>query len=198
MNLAFDAKGRLWVSSTSLYPWPAKSDAEKTDAIKVIELNDDGSAKSVTTFADGLDIPIGLLPLGDGKRVLAYDIATGLLPRYEGLWSELTSTENFSTDEMWRIEKRIDRLNDLGFDVDELDIVTDWDGCTVRVQPPFCGSHRWSAYRSSSEYSTSSKPSSSMSTNRSPASRPRASAICVPSGSLIGESSHAPDSAESL
>src|SRR5688572_607092 len=76
MNLAFDAKGRLWVSSTSLYPWPAKSEAEKTDAIKVIELNDDGSAKSVTTFADGLDIPIGLLPLGDGRRVLAYDIAT--------------------------------------------------------------------------------------------------------------------------
>ncbi|MDQ3441515.1 MAG: c-type cytochrome, partial [Planctomycetota bacterium] len=76
MNLAFDAKGRLWVSSTSLYPWPAKSDAAKTDAIKVIELNDDVSAKSVTTFADGLDIPIGLLPLGDGKRVLAYDIAT--------------------------------------------------------------------------------------------------------------------------
>ena len=76
MNLAFDAKGRLWVSSTSLYPWPAKSEAEKTDSIKVIELNDDGSAKSVKTFADGLDIPIGLLPLGDGRRVLAYDIAT--------------------------------------------------------------------------------------------------------------------------
>ena len=36
----------------------------------------DGLAKSVTTFADGLDIPIGLLPLGDGRRVLAYDIAT--------------------------------------------------------------------------------------------------------------------------
>ena len=29
---------------------------------------------------------------------------------------------------MWRIQQRIARLNDLGFDVDELDIVTDWDG----------------------------------------------------------------------
>ena len=55
--------------------------------------------------------------------------------RYDGLWRELTGTEEFTTDEIWRIEQRIDRLNDLGFDVDELDIVTDWDGATVRIQP---------------------------------------------------------------
>ena len=36
---------------------------------------------------------------------------------------------------MWRIEQRIERLNDLGFDVDELDIVTDFDGDRVRIQP---------------------------------------------------------------
>jgi hypothetical protein len=36
---------------------------------------------------------------------------------------------------MWRIEQRIARLNDLGFDIDELDIVTDWDGATIRIQP---------------------------------------------------------------
>ena len=45
------------------------------------------------------------------------------------------ATEEFTTDEIWRIEQRMQRLNDLGFDVDELDIVTDWDGSTVRVQP---------------------------------------------------------------
>jgi tRNA A-37 threonylcarbamoyl transferase component Bud32 len=55
--------------------------------------------------------------------------------RYDGLWQELTGTEEYTTDEMWRIEQRMERLNDLGFDVDELDIVTDWDGSTVRVQP---------------------------------------------------------------
>ena len=36
---------------------------------------------------------------------------------------------------MWRIEQRIERLNDLGFDVDELDIVTDFDGDEIRIQP---------------------------------------------------------------
>jgi tRNA A-37 threonylcarbamoyl transferase component Bud32 len=55
--------------------------------------------------------------------------------RYDALWNELTASEEFSAREMWRIERRIERLNDLGFDVDELDIVTDWDGSTVRLQP---------------------------------------------------------------
>ena len=36
---------------------------------------------------------------------------------------------------MWRIQERIERLNDLGFDVDELDIVTDFDGDRIRIQP---------------------------------------------------------------
>jgi hypothetical protein len=55
--------------------------------------------------------------------------------RYDALWQELTGSEEFSAQDMWRIERRIERLNDLGFDVDELDIVTDWDGSTVRLQP---------------------------------------------------------------
>jgi tRNA A-37 threonylcarbamoyl transferase component Bud32 len=65
----------------------------------------------------------------------ADDIVETLQERYDGLWQELTGTEEFTTDEIWRIEQRMQRLNDLGFDVDELDIVTDWDGSTVRVQP---------------------------------------------------------------
>ena len=45
---------------------------------------------------------------------------------------------------MWRIESRIERLNDMGFDVDELDIVTDFDGDRVRIQPKVVelGHHR--------------------------------------------------------
>jgi hypothetical protein len=62
-------------------------------------------------------------------------IVEGLLERYDSLWTELTGVEDFTTDEMWRIQMRIERLNDLGFDVDELDIVTDWDGATARIQP---------------------------------------------------------------
>ncbi len=64
--------------------------------------------------------------------------------RYDALWQALTGSEEFDTTETWRIEQRIERLNELGFDVEELDIVTDWDGATVRIQPAVveAGHHR--------------------------------------------------------
>lgn len=83
-------------------------------------------------FAEMLDLQAGGLLTED---VDAFETVTGLQDRYERLWSELTGVEDFTTDEMWRIQLRIERLNELGFDVDELDIVTDWDGATVRLQP---------------------------------------------------------------
>lgn len=69
------------------------------------------------------------------SEVDAFDVAERLRVRYDELWHDLTAEEDFSTDEMWRIERRIERLNALGFDVDEIEIVTDWDGATVHIQP---------------------------------------------------------------
>jgi hypothetical protein len=69
------------------------------------------------------------------EEVDAHAIVELVESRYTTLWDELTGIEEFDTDEMWRIEQRVERLNTLGFDVDELDIVTDWSGCTVRLQP---------------------------------------------------------------
>jgi len=58
-----------------------------------------------------------------------------LVSRYESLWAELTAVEEFDSDHMYRLEARVRRLNDLGFDVAELDIVTDVGGRQVRIQP---------------------------------------------------------------
>jgi tRNA A-37 threonylcarbamoyl transferase component Bud32 len=69
------------------------------------------------------------------QHVEAHDLVVMLEQRYAALWDELTGEEEFSSDEMWRIERRIEKLNDLGFDVDELDIITDFDGDKVRIQP---------------------------------------------------------------
>ena len=69
------------------------------------------------------------------RRSTASQIIEHLRSRYEALWGELTGLEEFRADEMWRIEQRVERLNDLGFDVDELDIVTDLGGDTIRIQP---------------------------------------------------------------
>lgn len=63
------------------------------------------------------------------------DVVAQLRGRYDALWQELTAETRFPTDEMWQIERRIERLNDLGFDVEELDIVTDYDGDTVMLRP---------------------------------------------------------------
>ena len=58
-----------------------------------------------------------------------------VVERYESLWEELTGWEAFDINDRWRIAKRVERLNDLGFDVDELEILTDIGGRTVRAQP---------------------------------------------------------------
>ncbi|MCW2767229.1 MAG: hypothetical protein JWO11_3188 [Nocardioides sp.] len=78
------------------------------------------------------------------EQVEAHAIIELLAERYHALWDELTAEEEFSAGEMWRIEQRIERLNDLGFDLDELDIVTDFDGDKVRIQPKVVeqGHHR--------------------------------------------------------
>ncbi len=83
-------------------------------------------------FGELLDLQAGDLL---DENVDAAAIVSRVQERYGALWDELTGTEEFTVDEMWRIEQRIARLNELGFDADELDIVTDWDGSTVRVQP---------------------------------------------------------------
>jgi putative heme-binding domain-containing protein len=73
VNLAFDERGRLWVSSTVEYPYAAAKDRwsdpqgtrvrDSRDAIKILEDTDgDGRADKVVDFADGLNIPTGVLP----------------------------------------------------------------------------------------------------------------------------------------
>ena len=70
------------------------------------------------------------------------EVVTHLADQYHALWNELTAAEEFGTDEWYRVEQRIARLNGLGFDVDELDVQTDSD--RVRIQPKVveAGHHR--------------------------------------------------------
>ncbi len=72
------------------------------------------------------------------------DVGDQLLDRYAELWAALTERETFSSNERWRVSARIEKLNTLGFDVDELDMTTDLDGTTVSIQPKVvdAGHHR--------------------------------------------------------
>ncbi|SCC80239.1 Lipopolysaccharide kinase (Kdo/WaaP) family protein [Bifidobacterium commune] len=80
-----------------------------------------------------------LMDLGSGKLLPdeVDEVAVGdrLLERYHSLWGALTDQDDFGPDEMWKIEKRINKLNDLGFDVDELEVKTADDGKRVLVRP---------------------------------------------------------------
>src|SRR5262249_30923842 len=52
------------------YPFPAAPDKKPRDTVKVLEdFSADGRARKITTFADGLNIPLGVLPLtSEGKK----------------------------------------------------------------------------------------------------------------------------------
>ncbi|MFT4136499.1 DUF4032 domain-containing protein [Microbacterium sp.] len=71
--------------------------------------------------------------LEDGVDAVA--IADGLLSSYHSLWAALTDQESFAANESWRITERVQRLNALGFDIDEMTIDTTSDGTVVSIQP---------------------------------------------------------------
>src|ERR1043165_8105584 len=67
ININFDSAGRLWVTSTVEYPFPAKDPAKARDSIKILsDFDTSGKARKVVTFAEGLNIPVGVIPYGRG------------------------------------------------------------------------------------------------------------------------------------
>lgn len=62
-------------------------------------------------------------------------VSQRIVDKYHELWHELTDVESFDASERWRINSRVRRLNDLGFDIEELSIRQDADGHTVKIQP---------------------------------------------------------------
>ena len=74
LNLAFDDRGRLWVTDTLEYPYPAREGTKPRDTVKILSnFQANGRAGTVDTFADGLNIPIGLLPLPNGRDALVHN-----------------------------------------------------------------------------------------------------------------------------
>ena len=58
-----------------------------------------------------------------------------IVAKYRELWVELTGSETFDASERWKINSRVARLNELGFDIEELAIKTDASGTKVKIQP---------------------------------------------------------------
>lgn len=86
MNISFDAAGRLYITSSLEYPYPAKGDGVEPreerfdgpssetprDWVTVVEgIAADGKPSKVWRFAEGLNIPIGNTPTANGAIVFS-------------------------------------------------------------------------------------------------------------------------------
>ncbi len=75
MNMNFDSRGRLWVTSSNEYPWPAADPAKARDRLTVFtNIGADGRPEKSHVFADKLNIPIGVVPLKGGKEAIVWSI----------------------------------------------------------------------------------------------------------------------------
>ncbi|MFM6980493.1 MAG: DUF4032 domain-containing protein [Micrococcales bacterium] len=99
------------------------SNGQRENDLEIARVNIAGELMDLV--ASGHAAP-GVDPVETSERIMT---------KYRELWTELMGVEVISKDERWKISRRVDRLNELGFDIDELAIVTTGDGSKVRIQP---------------------------------------------------------------
>ena len=63
------------------------------------------------------------------------ETALEVVDRYTALWTELTREETFAPDERYRVDDRLHKLNALGFDVEEIELIAGPDGYRLRLDP---------------------------------------------------------------
>ena len=101
---------------------PQLSDGQRMQDVMVAEENLVGELLDVT--AEGL--VHGLDPMAAAEE---------LRRRYDGLWSELDREVVFAPDQRYRVEERVQLLNSLGFDVEEVEVVAHDGAYSLRLQP---------------------------------------------------------------
>ncbi|MFZ0014259.1 MAG: DUF4032 domain-containing protein [Acidimicrobiia bacterium] len=97
------------------------SDGQRSQDIEIMKENVAGEMSDVAA-ENGEDIDSADIGLG-------VDIAK----RYEALWDELTKELVITRNDVYRIRKRIARINELGFSVEDIDITPAGDGNHVRM-----------------------------------------------------------------
>ena len=102
---------------------PSLSDGQRRHELVIAEENVAGELADVEA------------QLGREGELHPDETAAELVARYESLWHELTREEVFAEDSRFKIDDRLHRLNELGFDVDELELVAGDDGYRLRLNP---------------------------------------------------------------
>ena len=79
-----------------------------------------------------MDLQAGSFFPGDEDPI---EVGDRIRSRYLELWNELTGPEVIESNQKWRVAQRIRRLNDLGFEVGELQMSSDLDGTHLIITP---------------------------------------------------------------
>jgi hypothetical protein len=108
------------------------TDGQRHADLEVTEINVAGGLMDLQAE---LDLPADPDPI---------ETAEDLVDRYQGLWAELTTEEVIAPTERYRVEARMRRLNELGFDVDEVEFVRtdEGDRMLMRTSVSEQGHHR--------------------------------------------------------
>jgi len=64
-----------------------------------------------------------------------FEIGERIRKRYTDLWSALTDTATIEANVPYEVSQRVQQLNDMGFDVGEIDMEQTSDGTAVRIRP---------------------------------------------------------------
>ena len=99
------------------------SKGQRENDLEVARVN---IAGELMDLAAGGHVDEDLDPLVTSERIVS---------QYRMLWNELMGRESFASSERWRINQRVDRLNALGFDIEELSIRSVENGSGVVIQP---------------------------------------------------------------
>lgn len=102
---------------------PQLSDGQRAEDLDIAQVN---------IFGESLDLQAaGLLDEAIDPEVVSEEV----IQRYTGLWHELTYEQQLTLDDRHRMDRRIRRLNELGFDVAEVSMALVDGGGSVRIRP---------------------------------------------------------------
>ncbi|MBE2294522.1 MAG: DUF4032 domain-containing protein [Phycisphaerales bacterium] len=98
------------------------SDGQREEDLEIMIMNVAGGMADIAAARD--------LSIDEADLMLGEDIAE----RYRNLWRELTETMLIVPEEGFKITDKIQRINELGFDVDEVDLIPADGGRRLRMK----------------------------------------------------------------
>ncbi|MBI1802391.1 MAG: DUF4032 domain-containing protein [Chloroflexi bacterium] len=98
------------------------SDGQRMQDLEILDENVTGELADLAAM---LELP---------EDVAVYETGRAIIRRYQRLWKEINREELIQPGEHYHIRERIRALNDMGFSVDEVELVPTADGSRLRMR----------------------------------------------------------------